>query len=76
MKIFLLTSTAYLKPIDVVGDRNSDLLKLINKYHKEQGLPVRLYKEDELTDEELEVFLSINGGECWIEGISHVVFDD
>lgn len=77
MTIHLLTGTAWTQPITVEGDERSDLLGLLDEYYSEhKDLPVAIYKTEELTEEELETYIPINGGEFWIEGISHVGYED
>lgn len=81
IKIHLQTGTAWTKAIEVDGSLQDDLIQLIDGYYEENGdLPVKLftmeelmeiYDEDEL-DEELEQMIPINGGEFWIDGVSHV----
>jgi len=81
LKIHLQTGTAWTKVIEVDGSLQDDLVQLIDGYYEENGnLPVKLftmeelmdiYDEDEL-DEELEQMIPINGGEFWIDGVSHV----
>ena len=81
IRIHLQTGTAWTKPIEVEGSLQDDLIQLIDDYYEENGdLPVKLftmeelmeiYDEDEL-DEELEQMIPINGGEFWIDGVSHV----
>lgn len=81
LKIYLKTGTAWTKVIEVDGSLQDDLVQLIDNYYEEEGeLPVakytmedlmEIYDEDELEDE-LEQMVPINGGEFWIDGISHV----
>ena len=81
LKIHLNTGTAWTKSIEVDGSLQDDLIQLIDNYYEETGdLPVQMftmaelmeiYDEDEL-DEELETMIPINGGEFWIDGVSHV----
>ena len=81
IRIHLQTGTAWTKAIEVDGGLQDDLIQLIDDYYEENGdLPVKLftmeelmeiYDEDEL-DEELETMIPINGGEFWIDGVSHV----
>jgi len=81
LKIHLQTGTAWTKTIEVDGSLQDDLIQLIDDYYEENGdLPVKLftmeelmeiYDEDEI-DEELEQMIPINGGEFWIDGVSHV----
>ena len=60
LKINLLTGTAFTVAIKVEGDINSDLIRLLDEYYYEHGtLPVGMY-------------IPINGGEYWIEGVSSV----
>lgn len=75
MKIFLETGTAFLEVIEVKGSKYDDLLGLIDEYYEENGdLPVNMYTYDELDflDVDIDEYLGINGGEFYIEGISHV----
>ena len=81
IRIHLHTGTAWTKTIEVDGSLQDDLVQLIDNYYEETGdLPVQMftmeelmeiYNEDEL-DEELETMIPINGGEFWIDGVSHV----
>jgi len=81
IRIHLQTGTAWTKTIEVDGSLQDDLIQLIDDYYEENGdLPVKLftmeelmeiYDEDEI-DEELEQMIPINGGEFWIDGVSHV----
>ena len=81
IRIHLQTGTAWTKAIEVDGSLQDDLIQLIDNYYEETGdLPVQMftmaelmeiYDEDEL-DEELETMIPINGGEFWIDGVSHV----
>jgi len=81
IKIHLQTGTAWTKAIEVDGSLQDDLIQLIDGYYEENGdLPVQMftieelmeiYDEDEI-DEELETMIPINGGEFWIDGVSHV----
>ena len=81
LKIHLNTGTAWTKTIEVDGSLQDDLVQLIDNYYEETGdLPVQMftmeelmeiYDEDEL-DGELETMIPINGGEFWIDGISHI----
>jgi len=81
IRIHLQTGTAWTKTIEVDGSLQDDLIQLIDDYYEENGdLPVKLftmeelmeiYDEDEI-DEELETMIPINGGEFWIDGVSHV----
>ena len=90
MKIYLLTGTAFTKPIEVRGQEGDDLISLIDEYYRDKGyLPVPMYTVEELwkefeqeeygeeeLDMQLEQMLPINGGEYYIEGISHVVTEE
>ena len=81
-----MTGTAWTESILVEGTEDDDLLELINEYYLETGdLPVPMYTLDEVIkgrtfrnqEEEWEYIdslglLSINGGEYYIDGISHV----
>lgn len=81
IRIHLQTGTAWTKAIEVDGSLQDDLVQLIDGYYEENGdLPVKLftmeelmeiYDEDEI-DDELENMIPINGGEFWIDGVSHV----
>jgi hypothetical protein len=81
IRIHLQTGTAWTKAIEVDGSLQDDLVQLIDGYYEENGdLPVKLftmeelmeiYDEDEI-DGELEQMIPINGGEFWIDGVSHV----
>lgn len=81
MKIYLLTGTVYAKAIEVTGQEGDDLISLIDGYYDDIGhLPVPMYTLEELREEygeeeldmQLEQMLPINGGEYYIDGISHV----
>lgn len=81
LKIHLNTGTAWTRSIEVDGSLQDDLLQLIDNYYEEKGeLPVSTYTMEELyetyeeqdLDEVLNAMLPINGGEFWIDGISHV----
>ena len=86
MKIYLLTGTAFTKSIEVSGQEGDDLISLIDEYYEDNGnLPVPMYTVEELwkefeqeeygeeeLDMQLEQMLPINGGEYYIDGISHV----
>lgn len=81
LKIHLNTGTVWTKPIEVEGSLQDDLLQLIDNYYEEKGeLPVSTYTMEELYEiyeeqdlnEVLNEMLPINGGEFWIDGISHV----
>lgn len=81
IRIHLQTGTAWTKAIEVEGSLQDDLIQLIDNYYEETGdLPVQMftmeelmeiYDEDEI-DGELENMIPINGGEFWIDGVSHV----
>lgn len=80
LKIHLLTGTAWTKEIEVEGSKQDDLVDLIDEYYDNVGsLPVSMYSMTELMEEfgddldmQLETMIPVNGGEFWIEGISHV----
>lgn len=81
LKIHLNTGTVWTKSIEVEGSLQDDLLQLIDNYYEEKGeLPVSTYTMEELYEiyeeqdlnEVLNEMLPINGGEFWIDGISHV----
>lgn len=81
LRIHLNTGTAWTKSIEVDGSLQDDLLQLIDNYYEEKGeLPVATYTMEELYEmkicqdlnEILNEMLPINGGEFWIDGISHV----
>lgn len=85
MKIYLLTGTAFTKLIEVRGQEGDDLISLIDEYYEDIGnLPVPMYTLEELREEygeeeldmQLEQMLPINGGEYYIDGISHVVTEE
>lgn len=81
IRIHLQTGTAWTKAIEVDGNLQDDLVQLIDGYYEENGdFPVQMftmeelmeiYDEDEI-DSELENMVPINGGEFWIDGVSHV----
>ena len=81
IRIHLQTGTAWTKAIEVDGSLQDDLVQLIDNYYEETGdLPVQMFTMEELMeiydenelDEELETMIPINGGEFWIDGVSHV----
>ena len=81
LKIHLNTGTAWTRSIEVEGSLQDDLLQLIDNYYEEKGeLPVATYTMEELSEtyeeqdlnEVLDAMIPINGGEFWIDGISHV----
>lgn len=75
MKIYLHSGFALCPYIEVEGDGQSDLLQLIDNYVSEGGdLPVPKYSLDEISEEEAEEYIPINGGEYYIRGIAHVEF--
>lgn len=85
MKIYLLTGTAFAESISVRGQEGDDLLTLIDEYYEDIGsLPVPMYTLEDIREiydeEELDIqlnqMLPINGGEFYIEGVSHVVVED
>lgn len=85
MKIYLLTGTAFAESISVQGQEGDDLLTLIDEYYEDIGsLPVPMYTLEDIREiydeEELDIqlnqMLPINGGEFYIEGVSHVVVED
>lgn len=85
MKIYLLTGTAFTQPIEVRGQEGDDLISLIDEYYEDNGnLPLPMYTLEELREEygeeeldmQLEQMLPINGGEYYIDGISHVVTEE
>ena len=85
MKIYLLTGTVYAKAIEVTGQEGDDLISLIDGYYDDIGhLPVPMYTLEELREEygeeeldmQLEQMLPINGGEYYIDGVSHVVTEE
>ena len=81
IRIHLHTGTAWTKAIEVDGGLQDDLIQLIDNYYEETGdLPVQMFTMEELMEiydedelgEELEQMIPINGGEFWIDGVSHV----
>lgn len=85
LKIHLLTGTAFTKSIEVEGQEGDDLISLIDEYYGGNGnLPVPMYTLEELREEygeeeldmQLEQMLPVNGGEYYIDGISHVVTEE
>jgi hypothetical protein len=56
------------------NDKNS-LIQMVNDYYeKYKELYITMYKIEDLTEEEMETYIPINGGQYWIEGISHIDF--
>ena len=90
LRIYLITGTAIAKYIEVTGQEGDDLISLIDEYYQDKGnLPVPMYTVEELwkefeqeeygeeeLDMQLEQMLPINGGEYYIDGISHVVTEE
>lgn len=81
LRIHLNTGTAWTRSIEVDGSLQDDLIQLIDDYYEEKGeLPVVIYTMEELYEtydeqdlnEVLDEMFPINGGEFWIDGISHV----
>ena len=73
LKIHLLTGLAWTQEITVEGDEHSDLLQCIDDYYAEYGeLPVAMYEPSKLDAEKIETYIPINGGQFYIEGISHI----
>ena len=73
LKIHLLTGLAWTQEITVEGDERSDLLQCIDDYYAEhKELPVAMYEPSKLDAEEIETYIPINGGQFYIEGISHI----
>ena len=76
LRIYLLTGTAWTKFIDIKdATMQGDIMGYIDGYYSEVGgLPVPMYDmiEDDLSEEDLEEMLPINGGEFWINGVSHI----
>ena len=85
LRIYLITGTAIAKYIEVTGQEGDDLISLIDCYYDDIGhLPVPMYTLEELREEygeeeldmQLEQMLPINGGEYYIDGVSHVVIEE
>ena len=82
IRIHLLTALVFTKSIEVEGSINDDIVQIIdNYYEKYKKLPVTMYTLEGLSNiydnqEELEnalnTMIPINGGEYYIDGISHV----
>lgn len=88
LRIYLKTGTAFLKFIEVEGSIQDDLVQLIDDYYLEhRSLPVPMYTfsdllemfsyEDYSVDDNglsiaLDNMLPINGGEYYIDGVSHL----
>lgn len=73
LKIHLLTGTMWTKIIEAEGDEHSDLVQILDDYYyKHKTLPVAMYETNDLSEEDLETYIPINGREWWIEGISHI----
>lgn len=81
LKINLKTKINFLKSIVVKsivveGDENDNLTELLDKFVEKNGideLGVSYYKASDLTEEELENYLPINGGEYYIIGIENTI---
>jgi hypothetical protein len=76
LRLNLISGTAWTNFIIVNCDENGDLIKALDDYYEEfsvEGFPVPLYKAEELSDEDLDTYIPINGGEYYIEGISSVI---
>lgn len=75
LRVHLLTGLAWTAPIVLDCDIRGDLMKAIDDYyheHGKDGFPVRLYELHELDGEDVNDYIPINGGQYWIQGISHV----
>ena len=74
MKLYFKGSGFYVPTATVDADVYSDLMAVIDDLYEQDALPVPLYTREEM--EELdgsdEEWLPINGGEYWIEGLTHV----
>lgn len=73
IRINLLTGTAWTKSIEVEGTLQSDIIGLLDDYfytHGVEGFPVALYND--VTDDEMDIYIPINGGQYWIEGIASI----
>ena len=70
--VWLDTGLVFMKGIFFENENNnSDLLGLLDEAFLENKdtFPVSLYDTDELTQEELESYIPLNGGEKYIAGI-------
>lgn len=77
IRIHLMTGTAFTESIDVEGNLHDDLIELLDEYYNDHGeFPVAMYHPlddlEELSEEEMEEMIPINGGEYYLEGIAHV----
>lgn len=75
LKINLFTGIMWTKSITVDANKGDDLIQALDDFVQKQGiesLPVATYTVDELDPCELETYVPINGGECYIEGIASV----
>jgi len=77
IKINFLTGLAWTRSIEVEADGdNIDLMSLIDSYYQEhKGLPVTLFRPEDISEEEQDGYLPINGGEFYILGIDSVQYD-
>jgi len=71
----LLTGLAWTKPITLDCDINGDISKALDDFYAKEGkegFPVYLYETSELTEEDINAYIAINGGQYWIMGIAGV----
>jgi len=72
--LHLLTGTAFTRDLTLEVE-NCDILTALDDYVSEHGigaLGVPYFTACELDSYELESYTPINGGEYWIEGVSHI----
>lgn len=77
LKMFIETGTFSLDEIYTEGNKNDDLLSILEEYLEENNQAIIKYNisvlEDNYTDEEItELYTPINGGEYYIDRLSHV----
>lgn len=75
LKLNFETGTAWTKSIELEGNKNDDILQLIDDYYIENNktLPLRTYTLKELEEiyendeNEIDRFIPVNGGEIYID---------
>ena len=75
IRVHLKTGLAWTKSIDLECDIRGDILQALDDYfseHGKKGFPVTLLEPSELSEQELETSIPINGGEFYIEGIEYI----
>ena len=74
LRIELLTGGYQTATITVEGTIQDDILYLLEEYFQQYGCPVATYTLQEIEEYGLtETAVPINGGEYYIEGVSHIV---